>query len=107
MRDILHVCYFHTFVIMSSPTGASSSQSSITPAPSNRVVVSNVGDYTNPLYLHPFDASNTTLISCMLTGCDNYSIWSRAMRFSLFGTNKLKFGEGIVPIPVVPELFEK
>lgn len=67
-----------------------------------------MGDYNDLLYLHPSDSSNTTLISCILTGCDdNYSIWSLDMHLSLFDKNKLKFVEGVVPIPVDPELAEK
>lgn len=35
----------------------------------------------------------------MLTGCENYAIWSRAIMFSLEGKNKLGFVEGFVLSP--------
>lgn len=52
-----------------------------------------VHDYSDPLYLHPSDSSNTVFITCVLTGSENYVIWSKAMRFSLSGKNKLNFVE--------------
>lgn len=66
-----------------------------------------VHDYSDPLYLHPSDSSNTALITCVLTGCDNYAIWSRAMRFSLSRKNKLNFVEGLILMPNEPDLAEK
>lgn len=92
---------------MNSHSDVSSSRSDITPTLSNMAIVSSVGDYTNPLYLHHSNSLNTTPISCVLTGCDNYSICSCGMCFSLFGKNKLKFVEGVVTIPVDPDLAEK
>lgn len=47
------------------------------------------------------------MISCVLTGCENYSVWSRAMSFSLGGKNKLNIVEGLVPMPVEQELADK
>lgn len=67
----------------------------------------NVADYSDPLYLYPSDSSNTILIFCVLTGYDNYAIWSRAMSFSLYGKNKLSFVEGIVPLHANPEVANK
>lgn len=80
-----------------------------TPSPSSSALDSvtvSVHDYSNPLYLHPSDSFNTTLITCVLTSCDNYAIWSRAMKFSLSEKNKL-IVEGLIPIPNEPGLAEK
>lgn len=78
---------------------ASSSRLGINSSPTTIISgnVSSLGDYNDPLYLHLFDSSNTILISCVLIGCDNYSIWIRAMSFSLDCKNKLGFIKGTVP----------
>ncbi|XP_051128935.1 uncharacterized protein LOC127249912 isoform X2 [Andrographis paniculata] len=60
--------------------------------------------YADPLYLHHSDSSNIVLVSCVLTGSENYEIWSRAMSFALSGKNKLDFVEGLVPLPNDPDL---
>lgn len=84
--------------------GSSSSPSSTS---INDSVTVAVHDYSDPLYLHLSNSSNTALISHVLTGCENYSIWSRATSFSLGGKNKLSFVEGLIPIPNKPNLAEK
>lgn len=40
------------------------------------------------------------LFSCVLTECDNYSIWSSALSFSLDGKNKSGFVERSVSTPI-------
>lgn len=52
---------------------------------------STVIDYNHPLYLHPFDAPSTILVSHQLTGFENYSIWSRSIRITFLAKNKLEF----------------
>lgn len=36
-------------------------------------------DISNPLYLHPSDLSNLSIVSIKLNGTENYSVWSNAM----------------------------
>lgn len=40
-------------------------------------------DLGHPLYLHPSDTSNTSIISMKLTGTDNYNAWVNAMELAL------------------------
>lgn len=94
-------------VVMMSTGGTAGSLSSPSSTSINNSSNVIVHDYSDLLYLHPSDSSNTVLISYVLTGCKNYSIWSRAMSFSLGGKNKLNFVEGLVPIPNEPELAGK
>lgn len=53
---------------MSSSPTSSFSEAGIISLTRNPLGVSSVGDYNDPLYLHSFNSSNTTLISCVLTG---------------------------------------
>lgn len=80
---------------MSSSPASSSSETSLISVTQNSVATSRLGDYIDLLYLHPSDSSNTTLISCVLIGCDNYVVWSKAMMFSLDDKNKLGFVENL------------
>lgn len=91
---------------MSTGAAAGSSSSPSSTSIHDSVNVS-VHDYSDHLYLHPSDSSNIVLTSCVLTGCENYAIWFRAMRFSLSGKNKLNFVEGLVHVPIELELVEK
>ncbi|XP_070055009.1 uncharacterized protein [Nicotiana tomentosiformis] len=50
--------------------------------------------HNHPLFLHSTDNSGAILISLELTGSENYSIWSRAIRIAILGRNKMKFIEG-------------
>lgn len=75
-------------------TGAAAGSSPYSSSTSvHESVTVHVHDYSDPLYLHSSDSSNTALISCVLIGCENYAIWYRAMMFSLSGKNKLNFVE--------------
>ncbi|XP_028775807.1 uncharacterized protein LOC114732653 isoform X2 [Neltuma alba] len=51
-------------------------------------------NFNNPLYLHPSDTQGATIVSQILTGAENYNIWSRAMRIALLGKHKLGFVDG-------------
>jgi len=51
-------------------------------------------DHNHALFLHPSDTTGTSIIPMQLTGSDNYSIWSRAMRIQLLGKNKLGIVDG-------------
>ncbi|KAK1420482.1 hypothetical protein QVD17_22111 [Tagetes erecta] len=51
-------------------------------------------DFGNPLYLHPSDTSNATLINIKLKGTENYNIWANAMELALQVKNKLGFIDG-------------
>ncbi|KAM3204545.1 hypothetical protein P3L10_027954 [Capsicum annuum] len=53
-------------------------------------------DHHHPLYLHPSDAPGSLSVGIMLTGTDNYTLWSRAMQLALLGKNKLGFVNGTV-----------
>ncbi|XP_075101604.1 uncharacterized protein LOC142177042 [Nicotiana tabacum] len=48
-------------------------------------------DHNHPLYLYPSDGPGSMSIGFLLIGMDNYMIWSRAMKLSLLGKNKLDF----------------
>lgn len=50
--------------------------------------------HNHPLFLSSIDNSGAVLISIQLTGAENYSVWSRAMRIAILGRNKLGFIEG-------------
>nr|XP_009775309.1 PREDICTED: uncharacterized protein LOC104225249 [Nicotiana sylvestris] len=53
-------------------------------------------DYTHPLYLHPSNAPSSLSVGIQLIGMENYTLWSRAMKFALLGRNKLGFVDGSV-----------
>ncbi|KAJ0900510.1 putative RNA-directed DNA polymerase [Helianthus annuus] len=48
-------------------------------------------DASDPLYLHPSDSSNLTIVSVKLKGSENYTIWSNAMQLALQVKNKWRF----------------
>ncbi|KAJ0581436.1 putative transcription factor interactor and regulator CCHC(Zn) family [Helianthus annuus] len=51
-------------------------------------------DVGDPLYLHPSDSANLTIISVKLKGSENYRIWSNAMHLALQVKNKIGFVDG-------------
>lgn len=97
----LHLCSCLSCFALSTgaATGSSHSDSSTSICDSVNVFAH---DYSDFLYLHPSDSSNTALITCVLTRCENYVIWSKPMKFSLSGKNKLNFIEGLVLVPIEP-----
>ena len=50
--------------------------------------------FSHPLYLHPSDTQGVTLVQQVLTGSENYTTWSRAMKIALRGKQKLGFIDG-------------
>ncbi|XP_076930450.1 uncharacterized protein LOC143595282 [Bidens hawaiensis] len=57
---------------------------------SNETLISKL-DPSNPLYLHPSDSSNLSIISTKLKGTENYFVWANAMKLALQVKNKLGF----------------
>lgn len=53
-------------------------------------------DYHHPLFLYPSDAPGSLSIGIMLTGSENYTLWSRAVELALLGRNKMGFIDGRV-----------
>ncbi|KAK9049228.1 hypothetical protein SSX86_031804, partial [Deinandra increscens subsp. villosa] len=51
-------------------------------------------DAGDPLYLHPSDASNLTIINVKLKGTENYRVWANAMKLALKVKNKYGFIDG-------------
>lgn len=43
-----------------------------------------VVDSQHPLHLQEIDTPGSSLVSIELTGCENYSLWSRSMKICLF-----------------------
>lgn len=43
-----------------------------------------VVDFQIPLHLQEIDTPGSSLVSIQLTGCENYSLWSRSMKICLF-----------------------
>lgn len=62
----------------------------------NASVTTTTIDYHHPLYLYPSDVPGSLSIGILLTGSDNYTLWSRAVKLSLLGRNKLCFIDGSV-----------
>ncbi|KAF1880154.1 hypothetical protein Lal_00022283 [Lupinus albus] len=56
----------------------------------------------NPFYLHPGENPGIPLVTPPLDGT-NYHTWSRSMRRVLSSKNKLKFVNGIIPVPLPSE----
>lgn len=56
-------------------------------------LLENIGQ-SHPLFLSIGDNSGAILISLHLSGSENYSIWSRAMKLEILGRNKLGFIDG-------------
>ncbi|KAL9996132.1 putative RNA-directed DNA polymerase [Helianthus debilis subsp. tardiflorus] len=48
-------------------------------------------DASDPLYLHPSDSSNLTIVSIKLKGSENYTVWANAMQLALQVKNKWGF----------------
>ncbi|KAI3825951.1 hypothetical protein L1987_07722 [Smallanthus sonchifolius] len=57
---------------------------------------SNCLDFGNPLYLHPSDTTNASIINIKLKGTENYNIWANAMELALQVKNKLGFIKGSI-----------
>ncbi|XP_016462681.1 uncharacterized protein LOC107785817 [Nicotiana tabacum] len=55
-------------------------------------------DHNHILYLHPSNTTRAPIVSIQLTGTENYSVWSRAMRIQLLGKNKLGLIDGTLKI---------
>nr|XP_009793926.1 PREDICTED: uncharacterized protein LOC104240742 [Nicotiana sylvestris]XP_016480202.1 PREDICTED: uncharacterized protein LOC107801390 [Nicotiana tabacum] len=51
-------------------------------------------DHNHSLYLHPSDGPGSLSIGLLLTGIENYTLWSRAMKVALLGKNKLCLVDG-------------
>ncbi|XP_060190361.1 uncharacterized protein LOC132619483 [Lycium barbarum] len=48
----------------------------------------------DPLYLQSSDVPGVNLAQYLLTGMENYTLWSKSMRIALLGKNKIGFVEG-------------
>ncbi|KAG5622818.1 hypothetical protein H5410_008036 [Solanum commersonii] len=48
-------------------------------------------DYHHPLYLSAFDGPGSLPVGIQLVGMENYMLWTRAMKNTLIGRNKLGF----------------
>ncbi|XP_019239769.1 PREDICTED: uncharacterized protein LOC109219749 [Nicotiana attenuata] len=55
---------------------------------------STILDHNHPLYLHPSDGPGSMSVGLILTGMENYTLWSRAMKVALLGKNKLCLVDG-------------
>ncbi|XP_075102906.1 uncharacterized protein LOC107764446 [Nicotiana tabacum] len=51
-------------------------------------------DCNDPLYVYPFNTPGLQIVPQLLIGTGNYSEWSRSMKMSLLGKNKLGFIDG-------------
>ncbi|XP_035830149.1 uncharacterized protein LOC118479628 [Helianthus annuus] len=51
-------------------------------------------DASDPLFLHPSDSANLSIVSVKLKGSENYRIWSNAMYLALQLKNKIGFVDG-------------
>ncbi|XP_021995273.1 uncharacterized protein LOC110892412 [Helianthus annuus] len=51
-------------------------------------------DAGDPLFLHPSDSANLSIVSVKLKGAENYRIWSNAMYLALQVKNKIGFVDG-------------
>ncbi|KAH0780402.1 hypothetical protein KY290_006829 [Solanum tuberosum] len=51
-------------------------------------------DSFDPLFLQNSDIPGVNLAHCVLTGMENYTIWSKTMRIALLGKNKIGFVDG-------------
>ncbi|XP_049394563.1 uncharacterized protein LOC125858812 [Solanum stenotomum] len=64
-------------------------------------------DHNHPLFLSSYDVAGAVQIGIQLTGMENYTLWSRAMRLNLLTRNKLGFIDGLVQRDDFKEAFEK
>ncbi|KAH0773485.1 hypothetical protein KY290_010622 [Solanum tuberosum] len=51
-------------------------------------------DSFDPFFLHNSDVPGVNLAHCVLTGTENYTLWSKSMRIALLGKNKIGFVDG-------------
>ena len=51
-------------------------------------------DSFDPLFLQNSDIPGVNLAHCVLTGMENYILWSKSMRIALLGKNKIGFVDG-------------
>ncbi|XP_076957127.1 uncharacterized protein LOC143632510 [Bidens hawaiensis] len=51
-------------------------------------------DFADPLYLHPSDTNNLSIINLKLPGTENYSIWASSVKLALLVKNKTGFIDG-------------
>ncbi|XP_070002934.1 uncharacterized protein [Nicotiana sylvestris] len=51
-------------------------------------------DHNHPLYLHASDGLGSMSVGLILTGMENYSLWSRVMKVALLGKTKLCLVDG-------------
>lgn len=58
-----------------------------------------VVDFDDPLYIHPFDNSVSTIINFKLLGTENYRVWRSSMTRGLKARNKLGFADGTITKP--------
>ncbi|XP_010327468.1 uncharacterized protein [Solanum lycopersicum] len=58
----------------------------------NSVVI----DHNHPLYFSSSDVPGALSVGIQLTGMENYTLWSRAMKITLLGRNKVGFIDGSV-----------
>ncbi|KAM0048341.1 putative retrotransposon gag domain, retrotransposon Copia-like protein [Helianthus debilis subsp. tardiflorus] len=59
----------------------------------NATLVSKI-DAGDPLFLHPSDSANSSIVNVKLKGSENYRIWSNAMYLALQVKNKIGFVDG-------------
>ncbi|KAH0661824.1 hypothetical protein KY285_026718 [Solanum tuberosum] len=64
-------------------------------------------NHNHPLFLSSYDVAGAVQIGNQLTGMENYTLWSRAMRLNLLTRNKLGFIDGLVQRDDFKEDFEK
>ncbi|KAH0722444.1 hypothetical protein KY289_005488 [Solanum tuberosum] len=51
-------------------------------------------DSFDPFFLQNSDVPGVNLAHCVLTGMENYTLWSKSMRIALLGKNKIGFADG-------------
>ncbi|XP_062104190.1 uncharacterized protein LOC133815354 [Humulus lupulus] len=62
-------------------------------------------DPAHPYYLHHGDNPDNILVTQLLTGQDNYPLWSRAMRLAISIKNKIGFLDGSITKPSISDTF--
>ncbi|MFS8001045.1 putative transcription factor interactor and regulator CCHC(Zn) family [Helianthus anomalus] len=65
----------------------------ITTTSSSATLVSKI-DAGDPLFLHPSDCANLTIVNMKLKGTENYSVWANSMNLALQVKNKIGFIDG-------------
>lgn len=61
--------------------------------------MANGGNFKDPLFIHPSDTSGLNLVNEILTGVENYVVWSRALLIALRAKNKIAFIDGTCRCP--------